>query len=58
MLYCLNSNFLISCPFFSYNIKGSLNSVHLSMEIILVEPNLVRTFLGNNLFDPNYGVHP
>ena len=23
------------------------------MEIILVDPNLVRTFFGNNFFDPN-----
>ena len=43
---------------FSY-IKGSLNiSVHLFMEIILVDPNLGRTFFGNNFFDPNYGAHP
>ena len=28
------------------------------MKIILVEPNLVRTFFGNNFFDPNYGVQP
>ena len=28
------------------------------MEIILVDPNLVRTFLGNNFFDPNYSAHP
>ena len=28
------------------------------MEIILVDPNLVRTFLSNNFLDPNYGVHP
>ena len=39
-------------------IKGSLNiSVHLSIKIILVDPNLVRTFLGNNVLDPNYGAH-
>ena len=39
--------------------KGSLNvNVHLSMKIILVDPNLVRTFIGNNFFDPNYGAHP
>ena len=25
------------------------------MKIILVDPNLVRTFFGNNFFDPNYG---
>ena len=32
-------------------IKGSLNiSAHLSMKIILVDPNLVRTFFGNNFF--------
>ena len=38
--------------------KGSLNiSTHLSMKIILVDPNLVRTFFGNNFFDPNYGTH-
>ena len=30
-------------------VKGSLNiSAHLSMKIILVDPNLVRTFFGNN----------
>ena len=39
--------------------KGSLNiSEHLFMKIILVDPNLVRTFFGNNFFDPNYGAHP
>ena len=27
----------------------------MSMKIILVDPNLVRTFFGNNFFDPNYG---
>ena len=27
------------------------------MKIILVEPNLVRTFFGNQFFDPNYGAH-
>ena len=37
--------------------KGSLNiSAHLSMKIVLVDPNLVRTFLGNNFFDPNFGL--
>ena len=41
-------------------IKGSLNiSVHLSMKIFLVDPNLVRTFFGNNFLDPtNYDAHP
>ena len=35
---------LFSCPF--SHIKGSLNiSAHQSMKIILVGPNLVRTFL-------------
>ena len=44
--------FLFSCPF-SY-IKGSLNvSAHLSMETILVDPNLMRTFFGNN-----FDAHP
>ena len=39
--------------------KGSLNiSAHLSMKIILVDPNLVPTLFGNNFFDPNYGAHP
>ena len=48
--------FLFSCPF-SY-IKSSLNiSAHLSMKIIFVDPDLVRTFFGNNFFDPNYGAH-
>ena len=28
------------------------------MKIILVGPNLVGTFFGNNFFDPNYGAHP
>ena len=37
--------------------KGSLNiSAHLSVKIILVDPNLVRTFFGN-IFDPNYVAH-
>ena len=40
-------------------IKGSLSiSAQLSMKTILVDPNLVRTFFGNILFDPNYGAHP
>ena len=39
--------------------KCSLNiSVHLSMKIILVDLNLVLTFLGNNFLDLNYGAHP
>ena len=33
-------------------------SEHLSIKIILVDPNLVRTFFGNHVFDPNYGAHP
>ena len=33
-------------------------SAHLSMKTILVNPNLVSTFFGNNFFDPNYGAHP
>ena len=28
------------------------------MKIILVDPNLVRTFFGNNFIDSNYGPHP
>ena len=41
------------------SIKSSLNiRAHLSMKIILVDPNLVRTFFGINFFDPNYGAHP
>ena len=28
------------------------------MKIILVDPNLVRTYFGNKFFDPNYGGHP
>ena len=28
------------------------------MKIILVDPNLMRTFSGNIFFDPNYGAHP
>ena len=40
-------------------IKVFLNiSAHLSMKIILVDRNLVRTFFGNNFFDPNDGGHP
>ena len=36
-------------------IKGSLNiSAHLSMKIILVDPNIVRILFGNNI----YGEHP
>ena len=38
--------------------KGSLNiSAHLSMELALVDPNLVRIVYGNNFFDPNDGAH-
>ena len=38
--------------------KCSLNSsAHLSMKLIMVDPNLVHTFFGNNFFDPNYGAH-
>ena len=28
------------------------------MKIILMDPNLVRGFFGNNFFDHNYGAHP
>ena len=28
------------------------------MKLILVVPNLVRTFFGNNFFDPNDSAHP
>ena len=39
--------------------KGPLNlSGHLSMKVILVDPNLVRTFFGNDFFYPNYGADP
>ena len=39
-------------------IKVFLNiSAHLSMKIILVDPNLVRTFLVI-IFYRNYGAHP
>ena len=27
------------------------------IKIILVDLNLVRTFFGNNFFNPNYGAH-
>ena len=38
--------------------KGSLIiSAHLSMKVILVGPDQVRTFFGN-FFDPNYGAPP
>ena len=30
----------------------------MSMKIILVDPNLVRTFFANNFFDSNYSAHP
>ena len=30
----------------------------MSMKIILVGPNFVRTFFANIFFDPNYGAHP
>ena len=37
--------------------KGSLNiSAHLSVKIILVDPNLMRTFFGN-FFDLNCVAH-
>ena len=32
-------------------------SAHLSMQTILMDPNLVRTFFSNNVIDPNYGAH-
>ena len=45
-----------------YNyIKGSINiSAHLSKNSAHnnLRPNLVSIFVGNNLFDPNYAVHP
>ena len=52
--------FIADCiKFYKDYIKRSLNiSAHLSMKIILVDPNLVRTYFGNNFFDPNYGMHP
>ena len=30
----------------------------MSMKLMLEDSNLVRTFFGNNYFDPNYGSHP
>ena len=61
MLYCLNSIFSNSCflVLFSH-IKGSLNisASHLSMKIILEDPNLVHIFFGNNFCEPNYSAHP
>ena len=33
-------------------------SVSLSTKIILVDPNLVCTFVGNNFPDPDYGTQP
>ena len=37
--------------------KSSLNiSALLSIKVTSGDLNLVRTFLGNNFFDPNYGV--
>ena len=42
----------------SFFFMTSLNiRVHLSMKTILVDPNLVHTFFGNNFFRPNYGAH-
>ena len=42
-----------------FSFMTSLNiSAQLFMKTNLVDPNLVRTFFGNNFFDPNYGVHP
>ena len=42
-----------------FSFMTSLNiSVHLSIKTILVDPYLVRTFLGKIFFDPNYGAHP
>ena len=39
--------------------KDSLNiSAHLTLKIILAEPNLMRNFFSNNFSDPNYGAHP
>ena len=39
--------------------KSSRNiSALLSITVISGDLNLVRTFSGNNFFDPNYGVHP
>ena len=59
MLYRLNSNFVFHVLFVFSHVKGSINnSAHLSMKIILVDPNSVRTFFGNRFFDPNYGAHP
>ena len=60
MLCCLNSDFTISSPFTLFShIKGSLIiTVHLSSKTILVDPNLVFTFFGNNSFDCYYGAHP
>ena len=28
------------------------------MKTILLDPNIERTFFGNNFFDPNYGAQP
>ena len=33
-------------------------SVSLSTKTILVDPNLVCTFVGNNFPDPDYGTQP
>ena len=39
-------------------IKGPINiSAHLSMKIILVDPNLAHTLFGYIFFDPIYGAH-
>ena len=60
MLYCLNSEVTISCSLVLFShIKGSLIiNVHLSSKIILVDPNFVLTFFGNNFFVSCYGAPP
>ena len=43
----------------SFSFMTTLNiGAHLSIIKIFVNPNLVRTILGNDFFDPNYAAHP
>ena len=56
---CLDINLGI-WPTVTESLKnGSLTtSAHLSIKIILVDLNLVRTFSGHKFFKPNYGPNP
>ena len=65
MLYCLNSDFSISCcVLLSFSLYKSFPKYYCAPAYennfggILVKIILVRTFFGNNFFNPNYGAHP